>query len=131
MITRRLLSSAQGEPAGAMAKLAPAFYEDAVLESSAAEWGAWLAKYAARLRADGRVESERQAEMRLSSPKYVPREWMLVLAYEAAEKGELDVLHELEALFRRPFDEQPALADKYYQRTPDEYRQKAGVSYFS
>jgi len=54
-----------------------------------------------------------------------------VLAYEAAEKGDLSVLHELEGLFRHPYDEQPQLAHKYYQRTPDEYRQKAGVSYFS
>lgn len=33
--------------------------------------------------------------MRRASPKYVPREWILVQAYKAAEAGDLSILHEL------------------------------------
>jgi uncharacterized protein YdiU (UPF0061 family) len=126
-----LKAAAVGEPAGAMAKLTPAFYEAGVLQAAETEWAAWLAKYAARVERDARPQEERQAQMRAASPKYVPREWMLVKAYEAAEDGDLSVLHELEELFRNPYDEQPQLAHKYYTRTPAEYRKKAGVAYFS
>lgn len=126
-----LRAAAAGQPAGATAKLAPAFYEANMLQAAEGEWAAWLAKYAARLQSEARPEEERQAQMRAASPKYVPREWMLVKAYEAADNGDLSVLRELEELFRHPYDEQPQLEHKYYTRTPDEYRQKAGVAYFS
>ena len=45
-------------------------------------------------------------KMRAVSPKYVPREWMLVDAYKHAEKGDYSLLKELEVLFRTPYDEQ-------------------------
>lgn len=51
--------------------------------------------YALRLHTDGRPSAERQAEMRLASPKYVPREWMLVQAYRAAQEGDYAVLETL------------------------------------
>jgi uncharacterized protein YdiU (UPF0061 family) len=114
-----------------MAKLAPAFYEEEVLHSAETEWAAWLSKYAARVGSEARPEAERHAQMRAASPKYVPREWMLVKAYEAAEEGDLSVLRELEEVFRHPYEEQPEHEHKYYTRTPDEYRQKAGVAFFS
>lgn len=55
----------------------------------------WVRLYALRIHADGRPSEERQAKMRLASPKYVPREWMLVQAYRAAQEGDYSVLHTL------------------------------------
>ena len=49
------------------------------------------------------------ARMRRASPKYVPREWMLVEAYTAAAKGDYSVVHRLQELFRKPYDEQPGM----------------------
>ena len=69
--------------------------------------------------------------MRNTSPKYVPREWMLAQAYEAAEQGDYSIVREQLELFRAPFDEHPSLAHKYYARTPDAARGKGGISYFS
>jgi len=39
------------------------------------------------------------------SPKYVPREWMLVEAYERAEEGDYSELRRLEALFKDPYED--------------------------
>ena len=69
--------------------------------------------------------------MRLASPKYIPREWMLVHAYDAAERGEYGPLHELHALLRRPYDEQPEMVRRYYQRAPAGSDQQGGVGFMS
>ena len=96
-----------------------------------AQLGEWLAEYAARLKADGRPAEERAAEMRATSPKYVPREWMLAEAYTAAEQGDHAPLEELRALFAAPFDEHPEYEERYYRRTPPAQRQKGGISFMS
>lgn len=116
--------------------LLPAFDSDPRNETNkdkALLWRKWLLEYAARVQADAeaRPGSERQREMRLTSPKFIPREWMLMQAYSAAEEGDFSVIEELARLFRTPYDEHPELEAKYYRRTPDEMRSKAGVSYFS
>lgn len=69
--------------------------------------------------------------MRASSPKYVPREWMLAQAYNMAEDGDHSAVSELLSLLTTPFDEHPSLEDKYYRRCPDDMRGKGGISYFS
>uniref|UniRef100_A0A7S0IW07 Selenoprotein O n=1 Tax=Calcidiscus leptoporus TaxID=127549 RepID=A0A7S0IW07_9EUKA len=112
-------------------KLQCAFYCEAAAAEARDEWLSWIALYTARLQADGRGDAERMAEMQATSPKYIPREWMLVHAYEAAERGDTSVLEELLALFTQPFDEQPHLEEKYYRTTPPEFRKKAGVAFFS
>ena len=39
------------------------------------------------------------------NPKYVPREWMLVEAYEAANKGDFTRVHDLHQLLQDPYAE--------------------------
>jgi len=112
------------------ATLAPAF-DGGVAAAAGDGWRDWLVSYAARLHSDGRAEAERHSEMRLASPKYVPREWMLREAYVAAEAGDHAPLEELRALFETPYDEHPQLEARYYQRTPPEMRGKGGISFFS
>ena len=51
--------------------------------------------------------------MKRASPKYVPREWMLVEAYSAAAAGDHTVVHRLQELFRAPYDEQPEFEARY------------------
>ena len=79
-----------------------------------------------------KMVSYMRAEMRATSPKYVPREWMLAAAYTKAEKGDFSVLHELLEVLTSPFDEHtPEIAAKYYRRPPTELEKKAGLAYFS
>ena len=111
------------------ATIAPAFEGGAAAVGGS--WLAWITEYAARLQADGRPAAERVAEMRATSPKYVPREWMLAEAYTAAEQGDHAPLEELRALFAAPYDEHPHLEGRYYCRTPQAQLQKGGISFMS
>jgi uncharacterized protein YdiU (UPF0061 family) len=53
------------------------------------------------------------------NPKFVPREWMLIEAYEAAEAGDASHVHALQALFEQPYSEHSAAAsDKFYRKAP-------------
>ncbi|MFZ5537811.1 MAG: protein adenylyltransferase SelO [Pseudomonadota bacterium] len=90
----------------------------------------WLARYQARCRADGRPLEARAAAMRAVNPKYVPRNYLAQQAIERAEAGDLSLLHTLQAVLRRPYDEQPeheALAAK----RPEWARHKPGCSMLS
>lgn len=69
--------------------------------------------------------------MRATSPKYIPREWMLAEAYSAAEQGDHAPLEELRKLFAAPFDEHPQYEERYYCRTPQDQVQKGGISFMS
>jgi uncharacterized protein YdiU (UPF0061 family) len=60
------------------------------------------------------------AEMRRVSPKYVPREWMLVEAYKAAEQKDFSAVLKLQQVFKSPYDELPQFESAYYRRMPDE-----------
>ena len=112
--------------------LLPCFFDGAPTGKAALEWAAWLRAYAQRLIIDGRDDKERQAEMRATSPKYVPREWILAQAYTKAQEGDLSVLNELIEVFATPFDEHSEeIAARYYRLPPKAMQEKAGVSYFS
>jgi uncharacterized protein YdiU (UPF0061 family) len=75
--------------------------------------------------------------MKQQSPKYVPREWMLVHAYEKAIEGDNAPLLELYQLFKRPYDEQSAeIEAKFYVKAPIEIYQSntgegSGVQFMS
>ena len=81
-------------------RVSPSFYSEESAREAQGEWREWFAAYARRLAADGRPDGERSAEIRRTSPKYTPREWMLAEAYRAAEKSDFGPLEELAALFR-------------------------------
>lgn len=101
-------------------------------EESRAHWTAWCESYAARLQADGRDNAERRAEQRATSPKFVPRNWMLVRAYEAAYDGDYSIIEELQQLLRSPYDEQTQdLSTKYYRRAPAWAQEMPGVKFMS
>jgi len=129
--------SASSEAAAAatapmLACLTPSFYDGVPTGATADEWAAWMVKYASRLASDARDDAARLAEMHATSPKYIPREWILAEAYTKAEVGDLTVVHELLELFATPFDEQTEeLAAKYYRRAPSGVEKKAGIGYFS
>eukprot|EP01043_Picozoa_sp_COSAG02_P033096 COSAG02_NODE_2243_length_9392_cov_12.624449_10_plen_610_part_00 len=101
-------------------------------EESRAQWTAWCESYAARLRADARDNAERRAEQSATSPKFVPRNWMLVRAYEAAYDGDYSIIEELQQLLRAPYDEQTSeLSKKYYRRAPAWAQEMPGVKFMS
>lgn len=71
------------------------------------------------------------ASMRLASPKYVPREWMLVEAYKAASVGDYAPLRRLQEVFAHPYDEQPEHEAAFYRRTPSAAVDRGGTSFMT
>ena len=138
------------------------FYEDHQSSRSAVgvnldaedDWCAWIRKYQEAIRLDTErcleaaatsscdvgggtcrileVVGRRRAVQSAANPKYVLRNWMGLLAYERAAKGDYSVVEELTGLLERPYDEQdPALSDKWYAKTPDWARFMPGVTFMS
>jgi len=88
-----------------------------------ARWAEWLREWLAA--------SPSGPSMRQANPKYVPREWMLVEAYSAAQRGDRGPLEELQALFREPYAEWPELEDRFFRTTPPEAVRRGGTAFMS
>jgi uncharacterized protein YdiU (UPF0061 family) len=72
--------------------------------------------------------------MKLISPKYIPREWILVSAYDSLNNGDDSILKELQQLYKRPYEEQIEFEEKYYRKAKLEIiegRGVGGVSYMT
>ena len=86
----------------------------------------------AEVRREGRPAAERRAEMNLANPKFVLRNWMAAVAYEAAEVGDTAFARELAELLRRPYDEGTAdQAARFFVKTPSWARHMPGVAFYS
>ena len=70
----------------------------------------------------------RSIEMKKVSPKYIPREWMLVEAYKQAENWNFAPLKTLQELFEHPYDEQPQYESAFYHKMPDFNLDKGGYT---
>ena len=70
--------------------------------------------------------------MKSINPVYTWREWMVLTAYEEAEKGNYDKIKELQLVFSNPYEEQPLDIDQKYNRLkPKKYFNYGGVSHYS
>ena len=56
-----------------LARLAPCFFDGVPSGNPQllSDWRRWMVRYAQRLASEGRPDSERQTEMRLTSPKFI------------------------------------------------------------
>lgn len=96
------------------------------------QWLAWLQQWLQQLAAEGQSSSDVVAAMRRASPRYIPRETMLVEAYKAAQQGDFAPLFTLQELFRHPYDEADAsLDDRFYKRRPPDAAEQGGVGFMS
>jgi len=120
-----------------LSQLEDVFYEP-LDGDAAAEFRAWLQDYRAALLHHGKEESDAArlaaaaARMKTVNPYYIPREWMLVKAYDDAKRGDYKVLLELQKLFENPYCSQsPLMLEKYYRRAPDDALRTGGVAFMS
>jgi uncharacterized protein YdiU (UPF0061 family) len=116
------------EPAASLvADLGDVFYAP-LSAAGAADWGAWLRDWLRLLKAQGRIDGAAVAEdMRRTSPKYIPREWMLVDCYTA---GTTEAVEELLEVFRDPYGLNPAserFEARFYRKAPPETYVGAGI----
>lgn len=70
-------------------------------------WEGWAAKYATRLRAEGRDPAARRAAMDARNPKFILRTHLAQRAIERAAARDGSEAARLLGVLRRPFDEQP------------------------
>ncbi|MCX8253538.1 hypothetical protein RHAL1_02005 [Beijerinckiaceae bacterium RH AL1] len=78
----------------------------------------WVARWRARLAAEGRDPSSTAAAMRAINPAYIPRNFHVEAALEAAgERGDLAPFEALLAVLSRPFEEQPGC--ERYKASPE------------
>ena len=60
------------------------------------------------------------------------REWLIAPAYEQAARGDYSLVHELQTVFRNPYEPlSPELAARYDQLKPQEFFGAGGISHYS
>ena len=117
----RLLSNIEAPEIGL---LEYSFYDKNTIPTD--EWNSWLEKWWTR------VNSKPNREVMLkANPKYVLRNWMAQLAIDAAENDDYTVCEELLTLLKRPYDEQPEMEEKWFQKRPEWARHRVGCSMLS
>lgn len=90
-----------------------------------AAFDAWAVRWRARLDAESRDDTARQAAMRAVNPAYIPRNHQVEAALDAAvESGDLEPLHDLRAVLQTPFATQPG-QERYEQPPKPEEEVKA------
>jgi uncharacterized protein YdiU (UPF0061 family) len=87
---------------------------------------AWAGDYAARLRAEDSVDTERAQRMNRVNPKYVLRNHLAEVAIRAASEGDFGETKRLLKVLERPYDEQPE--HSAYADFPPEWAQSIEVS---
>eukprot|EP01062_Namystynia_karyoxenos_P025948 TRINITY_DN20311_c0_g1_i1.p1 TRINITY_DN20311_c0_g1~~TRINITY_DN20311_c0_g1_i1.p1 ORF type:complete len:643 (+),score=191.16 TRINITY_DN20311_c0_g1_i1:98-1930(+) len=126
------LLPADTAPEALLAPLEPAWYQPLGKGELHGEWLQWLQRWRARVGADGAAAA---ALMRRTSPKYVPREWMLVEAYSAlgfdGRRDDRSVARNLLRILTSPFDEHPDMAERYYRRQPDGAAAQGGTGFMT
>ena len=125
-----------------IAELKKSFYGDAALnEALLLKWAEWLKRWKDHIHQtnDESINATTQSakerlskQMKRTNPKYTLREWHLVPAYKAAQQGDYSLIHELQEVMTRPYDEHTReIEEKYYRKKPDELFYIAGVSHIS
>jgi uncharacterized protein YdiU (UPF0061 family) len=96
------------------------------------EWIAWIKDWREILKASQLKGEDVFESMRVSNPKYVLREWMLVDAYTAAADDDFTILNELFELIQRPYEEGSAQeVGSYYRRAHESVTARGGTAFMS
>lgn len=93
-------------------------------------WRSWLQHWHERL--GGADLAKVSARMKTVNPKFSWREWLVVPAYQQAAEGDYRLVHELQHVLTRPYDErQQGTEDKYDRVRPEAFFNAGGVSHYS
>jgi len=100
-----------------------------VTEEQRVEWKEWVSRYRSTLEQEGLNEEDRRKLQNEANPKFIPRQHLLQLAIDEAEKGQFEELKTLMKVLERPYEDQ-SNAEKY-SRPPSEDMVKPGVTFLS
>lgn len=108
-----------------------AFYE-ALTPEARRQWIEWIKEWRDVVKLTKLDSEVVQEKMRMSNPKFVLREWMLVEAYSAAADEDCDILNQLYDLIQRPYEEgTPEQVMRYYKRAPASATARGGTAFMS
>ncbi len=94
-------------------------------------WEVWLKNWRSILKNEVDFKTK-SVLMKSLNPVYTWREWMIVPAYEDAEKGNYTKIKELQDVFSNPYIEQSSEIDQKYNRLrPSQYFNYGGISHYS
>jgi len=107
------------------------FYDDnEVTEAYQETLTSWLERYS-KLRDSGdKSRAEISQKMNATNPKYVLRNYLAQQAIELAEQQDYSLLHQLQQVLSKPYDEQPEF-EKFAEKRPAWAKHKAGCSMLS
>ena len=111
--------------------LNPCFYDEAEMSTSYQETlHNWLERYS-KLRDRGNRSRQSISEsMNATNPKYVLRNYLAQQAIELAEKQDYSLVHQLQQVLAKPYDEQPEF-ENFAGKRPAWAKDKAGCSMLS
>ena len=116
-----------------ISKLEKSFYGDLKNENIISRWNNWLEIWKSLLNINDEESKQKLIkQMKLINPKYTLREWHLVNAYQEAQNGNYKVVHELQKIMTKPYEEQTKeIEEKYYIKKPSDFFGIAGISHVS
>jgi uncharacterized protein YdiU (UPF0061 family) len=85
-----------------------------------AEGQDWVGRWRVAATEGGELDSKRVEAMRLRNPIFIPRNHRVEQAIQGALQGDYSIFERLNAVWTRPFDEQPEHADLEEPAAPDE-----------
>ena len=103
----------------------------ALTEDLDKKWNIWLTKWHDCMKKNGDSKKISKS-MKQVNPKFTWREWMIVPAYEEAEKGNYNRIKELQTIFNHPYEEQSLEIEQKYDRLkPSQFFNNGGISHYS
>ncbi|MEB3158631.1 MAG: protein adenylyltransferase SelO family protein [Synechococcus sp.] len=95
------------------------------------QWHSWLQRWQEQIRGNG-DKAELSASMQRVNPAITWREWLIAPAYQQAERGEIRLIQELQAVFRHPYDDpSEVIQARYCRPKPREFFNAGGISHYS
>lgn len=113
--------------------LEKSFYGSLENKNIKSKWNNWLEKWKSFINVnDEKSKQKLSNQMKLTNPKYTLREWHLVKAYQQAQNGNYQPVHELQEIMTNPYEEQTKeIEEKYYIKKPSDFFGIAGISHVS
>ena len=114
-------------------QLEKSFYGSLKNENIKSRWDNWLENWKSNINVNDKESIEKLSnQMKLINPKYTLREWHLVKAYQEAQDGNYQTVHELQEIMTKPYEEQTKeIEEKYYIKKPSDFFGIAGISHVS
>ena len=95
------------------------------------KWQNWLTAWRKLVIQDDNPE-EVSKKMKQVNPKFTWREWLIVPAYEQAQRGDYSLVKEVQEVLNHPYEEQSqAVEEKYYRLKPRAFFNAGGISHYS